>query len=314
MRIIFAGTPDFAVPSLRTLCASGHDIVLVLCQPDRPAGRGRRTQAGPVKRFAAARGLAVRQPVSLRSAAIQTQLVDLGADLMVVAAYGLLLPAAVLTTPRLGCVNVHASLLPRWRGAAPVIRAIAAGDATTGISLMQMDSGLDTGPVLAQRSTEIAPGETGGALHDRLALMGAELLAGELPRILAGEMQPRAQDESQATYAPKVSKSEGLIDWSRPAKELNNKIRALNPWPVAYTYHDQVRIRLLEAEPAPGRARQAPGTVVAADADGIVVACAPGEGLRLLRLQREGGRPLPVGDFLNGHVIEVGARLGPAGT
>lgn len=306
MRLVFAGTPDFAVPSLRALCEAGHAPCTVYTQPDRPAGRGRHVQVSAVKREAVERGLPVRQPHTLRDPDVQSALCDLGADLMVVAAYGLILPRPVLEAPRLGCINVHASLLPRWRGAAPIARAIEAGDSLTGVTLMQMEEGLDTGPMLAQRETRIRPEDNAASLHDRLSVMGAELLLAWLPDIAAGRIVPEPQDPALVTYAAKLERVEAEIDWTRPASSICCKVRAFNPWPVAHSYHDGVRIRVLSADQVAGEA--APGRVMGADAGGITVACGDGA-LRIRRLQRDGGRPLEAGDFLNGYVIKVGDRF-----
>ena len=306
MRLIFAGTPHFAVPSLRALCEAGHVPCAVYTQPDRPAGRGRRMHISPVKTEALERSLPIRQPRTLRGPEVQSALCDLEPDLMVVAAYGLILPRPVLQAPRLGCINVHASLLPRWRGAAPIARAIEAGDSSTGVTLMQMEEGLDTGPMLAKREIRIRPEDNAASLHDRLSVMGAELLVGCLPDIAARRIVPEVQDPTLATYAAKLERAEAEIDWTRPASSIWCKVRALNPWPVACSHHDGVRIRVLAADQVTGRA--SPGSVLAADAGGITVACGEGA-LRIRRLQRDGGRPLDAGDFLNGYVIKTGDRF-----
>ncbi|ROR34252.1 methionyl-tRNA formyltransferase [Inmirania thermothiophila] len=310
LRVIFAGTPAFAVPSLEALLGAGHAVVAVYTQPDRPAGRGRRPRPSPVKEAALAAGLAVRQPRTLRDAAEQAALAALGADLMVVVAYGLLLPPPVLAAPRLGCVNVHASLLPRWRGAAPIQRAILAGDGETGVCLMQMDEGLDTGPVLARAATPIGPEETAGELHDRLAGMGARLLVEALPALARGELAPVPQDEAQATYAEKLAKEEAVLDFARPAEELARRVRAFNPWPVAEArLDDGTRLRVWRARALPGGGGE-PGRVLAAGREGVDVATGRGV-LRILELQRPGGRPLAAGDFVNALPL-AGRRLGPA--
>ncbi len=301
-RLVFAGTPDFAVPGLHA-CIEGGDVVAVYTQPDRPAGRGRRLTASPVKQAAVAAGIPVEQPVSLKSAQAQARLRALAPDLMVVIAYGLILPRKLLAIPRLGCWNVHASLLPRWRGAAPIQRAILAGDTETGVCLMQMDAGLDTGPVLLSASTSIAADDTGGSVHDRLAQMGARVLADGLRRIIDGEvLQATPQPEAGATYAGKLDKAEAMLDFSRPAIELGRKVRAFDPWPVAEADVAGERVRVWGAESrdagtGAGDSRK-PGEIVAAGRHGIDVAC--GEGvLRILKLQRAGGRVIDAADYVN---------------
>ena len=229
LRIIFAGTPDFSVPCLRALRDAGHEVVAVYTQPDRPAGRGRKLSPGPVKEVAAALGLPIHQPPTLRDPEAIATLRDLGADLMVVVAYGLLLPQAVLDVPRLGCLNIHASLLPRWRGAAPIQRALLAGDRETGITIMRLEAGLDTGPMLSRQALPIAPDETGGSLHDRLARLGGGLIVEALDRLEAGTARFEPQDDTAATYARKLAKSEALIDWTQPAEALERQVRAFDP-------------------------------------------------------------------------------------
>jgi methionyl-tRNA formyltransferase len=310
LRVIFAGTPDFSVPALEGLLTSTHEVVAVYTQPDRPAGRGRRLTASPVKQTAEAAGVPVYQPVSLRDDAAVQQLQELAPDLMVVVAYGLILPQRVLDIPPLGCVNIHASILPRWRGAAPIQRAIEAGDASSGVAIMRMEAGLDTGPVFLARETPIGPRETGGQLHDRLAVIGAEALLSALPGIADGSLSPQLQDDGCATYARKIEKSEGLIDWHAPAVEIDRKIRAFNPWPVAYTRHGGDVLRVWESEPLPGTAAGAPGTVFNASRDGIDVVTGNGL-LRLVRLQPPGKRAMSAGDFLNARSLD-GAVLGAA--
>jgi methionyl-tRNA formyltransferase len=302
MRIVFAGTPDFSVPVLQAILESGHRVVGVYTQPDRPAGRGRKLAAGPVKQLALQHNLEVFQPGSLRGADDRELLAGLQPDLMVVVAYGLLLPQAVLDVPRLGCVNLHASLLPRWRGAAPVQRAILAGDSETGVCLMQMEAGLDSGPVLAEVRTPIAADETGGSLHDRLSRLAARLLAEHLDDLDAGRLQQRVQDESQVTYAHKLDKREAAIDWKTDALQIERQVRAFNPWPVAQAkYQDQAlriwRARVIQAPSA------APGTVMAAGRDGIDIACGRGC-LRLLEIQLPGGRRLDAAAFLNARSVD----------
>ena len=308
MRLIFAGTPDFAVPSLRA-AARHNEVVAVYTQPDRPAGRGRALTPSPVKREAIARGIPVLQPENFRSAPAREALRALQPDLMIVVAYGLILPQAVLDIPRFGCWNVHASLLPRWRGAAPIQRAIEAGDTETGVCLMQMEKGLDTGPVLLAQKTPIGPEETGGELHDRLAALGAQVLADGLGLLRAGiRPVPQPQPDAGVTYAHKLEKHEAKLDWSQPARALANKVRAFNPWPIAEAELAGERVRIHGAIALDERVAAAPGTLVRASRDGIDVAC--GEGvLRLRMLQREGGRPVSAADYLNGrpHLAAAGA-------
>ncbi len=307
-RLIFAGTPDFAVPSLQALLDAGYAVEAVYTQPDRPAGRGRQLRASPLKACAAAAGIPVHQPVTLRDATVQAELAALKPDLLVVAAYGLILPPAVLAMPRLGCVNVHASLLPRWRGAAPIHWALLAGDTETGISLMQMDAGLDTGPVLARADYPIPRGITGGELYERLARLGAETLLAILPDLLAGRLTPEPQDEALVTYAPKLDKADLELDWSQPALELERRVLTFNPHPVARTRLGDQTLRVWRARAETELAAAAPGTVLREAGDGIVVATGSGV-LRLTEVQLPGGRPLPVAAFLNARRL-MGQRLG----
>jgi methionyl-tRNA formyltransferase len=308
LRIVFAGTPEFAVPALQALIDAGHPPTAVLTQPDRRAGRGRRLQASPVKQCALEHDLPVLQPRSLREPEILQRLDAFRPDLMIVAAYGLLLPQAVLDLPHHGCWNIHASLLPRWRGAAPIQRCIQAGDSQTGICIMRMEAGLDTGPVYLREAIALEKEETGGSLHDRLAPLGASLLMTSIKALLDGTLpEPEPQDERLATYAGKLEKSEARIDWSLPATDLARQVRAFNPWPVAWCELEGERLRVWSAEPI-GDSRQLglPGEVVAADETGIVI-CAGTGGLRLLEVQRPGGRRMPVADYLRAHSIQVRA-------
>jgi len=310
MNILFAGTPDFSVPSLQALLDSPHNVVAVYTQPDRPAGRGRRMLASPVKQLAKQHNLQVCQPDSLKPSDTQQQLAKWQPDLMVVVAYGLLLPPSVLAIPGLGCVNVHASLLPRWRGAAPIQRAILADDKETGVCLMQMDAGLDTGPVMACSKCEIAADDTGQRLHDKLSLLGARLLSKNLQALEKGELDARPQDESLASYAGKLLKSEAHIDWKTSAADICSKIRAFNSWPVAETRYNGRQLRIWEAYPAPtaGESDTVPGTVLSASSAGIVVACGEGR-VCLNRVQLPGARVINAGDFSNAHALE-GVLLG----
>ncbi|TCO43330.1 methionyl-tRNA formyltransferase [Dokdonella fugitiva] len=299
LRLVFAGTPEFAVPSLRACLASGAEVVAVYTQPDRPAGRGRKLAASPVKQAALAANVPVEQPETLRDAGARARLAAHAPDLVVVVAYGLILPKAVLALPRLGCWNVHASLLPRWRGAAPIQRAILAGDAETGVDLMQMEAGLDTGPVLLEARTPITPEDTGGSLHDRLAELGARTLADGLARVLRGEtLMPIPQRAEGIEYAHKLDKAEARLDWNEPALALARKVRAFDPWPVAEAVIDGERLRIWAAQAVDGAAGGAPGEVVARHRDAIDVATAAGV-LRITELQREGGRRIAVRDWLN---------------
>nr|WP_312250635.1 methionyl-tRNA formyltransferase [Stenotrophomonas geniculata] len=307
MRIVFAGTPEFAVSSLRA-AARHHEVVAVYTQPDRPAGRGRGLAPSPVKLEAVARGIPVYQPESLKDAAAQQQLRDLQPDLMVVVAYGLILPKAVLAIPTHGCWNVHASLLPRWRGAAPIQRAIQAGDAKTGVCLMQMEAGLDTGPVLLHQELPIAATDTGGQLHDKLAELGAQVLSDGLGLLRAG-IKPiaRPQPEQGVIYAHKLDKAEAKLDWAQDAGALARTVRAFNPWPIAEATLAGERVRIHGAVALEADHGQAPGTVLAASRDGIDIACGQGA-LRLRVLQREGGKAITAADYLNARRdLRVGA-------
>ena len=305
-RLLFAGTPDFALASLKRLVESGRTPVAVLTQPDRPAGRGRKLTASPVKRYAQEHGIPVLQPTTLRDDAIVVRLQALEPDLLIVAAYGLILPQAVLDIPTHGCLNVHASALPRWRGAAPIQAAILAGDETTGISLMSMTAGLDCGPVFHIEEVDIGPDETAGELHDRLAELGGNTLVEHLDRIVAGAIRATEQDETQATYAPKIDKQDAAIDWSLPAAEIARRVRAYNPFPGAFFHAGEERIKVWQAAETNGDGE--PGTVLQCNQNGIVVACGDGA-LRLLELQLPGKRRAPVQQFLQQFDLD-GMRLG----
>ena len=294
-RLIFAGTPDFAVPSLQALIDSPHDVCAVYTQPDRPAGRGQRLQASPVKQTALENHIPVYQPQTLKDSDAQKQLAELQADLMIVAAYGLILPQKVLDMPRLGCVNIHASLLPRWRGAAPIQRAIAAGDQETGITLMQMAKGLDTGDMLAIARCPIHDDDTGQTLHDRLATLGAKLLAEHIDQIETLHATP--QDPDAVSYAHKLDKTEAQIDWQQPADVLARQVRAFNPFPVAYTEFNGKRLRIWAAHVSHQPTDLAAGERLAGQ-----LAFATGDGiLHLDRVQKAGGKPIAAADFLNAH-------------
>ena len=303
MKIVFAGTPEFAARALAALYEAGHDIPLVLTQPDRPAGRGMTLQASPVKQLALSRGSEVFQPLTLKDEAAQEKLRLLAPDVMVVAAYGLILPQTVLDIPHHGCLNIHASLLPRWRGAAPIHRAILAGDAESGVCIMQMEAGLDTGPVLLSASTPITAQDTSQTLHDKLAVQGAQLIVSALQRL---PLPAVAQPEAGVTYAAKLDKSEAPLDWCRPAAELDRQIRAFTPFPGTTAVLDGVPLKVWAA--LPRSESGVPGTVLAADKHGILVACGSGS-LLLTELQKAGGKRLPVAQFLAGHGVSAGARF-----
>lgn len=311
MKVIFAGTPEFAATALAALHDAGVEIPLVLTQPDRPAGRGLQLQASPVKQYALAHDMPVAQPVSLRldgkcpeeAAAAHALLKTTEHQVMVVAAYGLILPASVLIIPPLGCINIHASLLPRWRGAAPIHRAIEAGDRETGVTIMQMDEGLDTGPMLMKHIEPISDTDTTGTLHDRLAVLGGQMIVEALKQLSAGKLQATPQPDEGVSYATKISKDEAALDFRLPAEELLRCIRAFNPFPGALTHLHDTPLKLWRArlEASSGR----PGEILAADGNGIVVACGQGA-LRLLELQKPGGKRLEAAQFLQGFPVKIG--------
>jgi methionyl-tRNA formyltransferase len=298
LKIIYAGTPEFAVPALKSLLRSEHRLVAVYSQPDRPAGRGRKMQQSPVKKFALEHGLPVFQPTSFSDASALGDLCALNADLMVVAAYGLLLPPAVLEVPRLGCINIHASLLPRWRGASPIQQAILAGDGNSGVTLMKMDKGLDTGAMIASRSVAIDPSWNAADLHDALAPLGASLLLESLDNIEQTLQQAQVQDESLATYAPRLTKQQAEVDWNKPVEELLREIRAFNPWPVSYTFLGDDNLRLWSARINLDVEPQSPGYVVAHDTDGVYISCGKGV-LQLTELQFAGRNKCSAAQALN---------------
>lgn len=304
MKIIFAGTPEFAAVALAALIAAGHEIALVLTRPDRPAGRGMKPQASAVKALALGRLLPVLQPGTLKSEVIHGVLQRAGAEAMVVAAYGLILPGAVLAIPRRGCINIHASLLPRWRGAAPIQRALLAGDTETGITIVQMDEGLDTGPILLQQRIAIGAADTAQTLHDRLARLGARLIV----RALAENPQPRPQDEARATYAEKVAKREADIDWREPATAIERRVRAFNPYPVVQSRIKNTTVKIWGAQVG-RRAAAAPGAIMEIAPRGVLVACGQ-DGLWLTELQRPGGRRMAAAAFLAGFPLAPGERFG----
>lgn len=298
LNIIFAGTPAFAVSTLQTLLETDHKVIAVYTQPDRPAGRGRKLTASPVKMVAIGENLPVFQPASLRDPAEIEMFNALQADLMVVVAYGLILPPGILQGPRFGCINVHASLLPRWRGAAPIAHAILAGDNETGVSIMQMDAGLDTGPVYKMIRCQINNDDTYQVLHDRLAKLGAEALLMTLQDLQAGRAKPQPQNNANACYAPKLDKHQAIINWSLPAVTITRQVRAFNPWPVAYSLIGETIVRVWQAIAIDAVSDAMPGTILQATADGIDVITGNGV-LRLLQLQLPGGKPLAVADILH---------------
>lgn len=307
MKIIFAGTPSFAAQSLEAILAQNYNVVAVLTQPDRPAGRGMQLTASPVKQLAVQHGITVLQPQTLKSEEVQNQLASFQADVMVVAAYGLILPRAVLQLPRYGCLNIHASLLPKWRGAAPIQRAILAGDNVTGVTIMQMDEGLDTGNMLLKQSCLIDSKDTAETLLEKLTSIGAESIIETLKELPRNNLSATAQDSTQATYAAKLSKSEAAIDWSQSARQLERCVRGYNPFPVANTKIRDTQIKIWQAT-AYGETREKPGTVVEIGREGILVACGTGT-LRLEVLQRPNGKPMPANQFLQGFSLKAGDRF-----
>ena len=314
LKIIFAGTPDFSVAPLQALIDSEHQVVAVYTQPDRPAGRGRKLKLGPVKQLALQHDIPVHQPQSLRDDDAQKIFVEHNADLMVVVAYGLILPIEILQAPRLGCINIHASLLPRWRGAAPIQRAILAGDKESGVTIMQIDVGLDTGDMLLKKYCAIEADDTGSSLHDRLSAMGAQALMEALPMLINNSAHPEPQNDDEACYAEKLNKAEALLDWQQNAEQLRNKINAFNAWPVAQTeinFKDKIQmLRIWQATVISENSVAAPGTVLKCDKQGIDVATGDYV-LRLLKVQLPGGKPMEVHAFVNAHDI-TGSVLGIA--
>jgi len=314
LRLAFAGTPAFAIPALDALASAGFAIAGVFTQADRPAGRGQSLQPGPVKRRALELGIPVLQPVSFKTAEAQQSLQALDVDALVVVAYGLILPPAVLGIPRLGCFNIHASLLPRWRGAAPIQRAILAGDAATGVTIMRMEPGLDTGPMLAARAVPILAEDTAGTLHDRLSVLGGDLMVSVLADLSAGPLPERTQPTDGVSYAAKLEKAEGRIDWREDAASLDRKVRGFNPWPIAETRFRGQQLRIHEAAPATSTAVARdgapvpPGTVLGLDADGIAVACGQGV-LSVKRLQLPGRKTVDARQFANAQPL-AGAQFG----
>jgi methionyl-tRNA formyltransferase len=316
MRLIFMGTPEFAVPSLARLIEDGHEIAAVFTQPDKPAGRGKHLQAPPVKMFALERGIVVHQPAKIKTnEEVRATFERVAPDACIVAAYGKILPQWMLDIPRLGCINVHASLLPKYRGAAPINWAIANGERETGVTIMQMDAGMDTGPMLAKRTIEIGEDETAPQLSARLAVLGADLLSETLPRIERGEIEPVPQDNEDATYAPMLKREDGLIDWQADAKQIANRVRAFQPWPGAYTFFRGARLIIWRAKDVKetGTISDAqetkPATILSADKSGFVIACAHRSALHIVEVQIEGKRRTTARDFLNGARLTVGDRI-----
>jgi len=310
LRIIFAGTPEFAATSLKTILEHKHDVIAVYTQPDRPAGRGKKLLASDVKQEALRHDIPVYQPLNFKAAEDLETLSKLNADLMIVAAYGIILPLEVLQAPTHGCINIHASLLPRWRGAAPIQRAIQAGDTKTGITIMQMDEGLDTGAMILTKETDISAQDTGGSLHDRLAILGGDAIIDYLKLLSNNEVTLTPQDDKQANYAKKLSKQEALINWNNKATNIERSIRAFNPWPVAYLETEGQRVRVFEATIAELSRQASPGTVIRKDKNGIIVACSDGA-INITSLQLAGAKRITADQFVNGGkaLLEEGCVL-----
>lgn len=310
IRTVFMGTPEFALDTLKGLLAAGLPLVGVYTQPDRPSGRGKQLTPPPVKQLATAQGIPVFQPHKLRLPEVVEELRALAPDLIVVVAYGQILPKSVLEIPRYGCINVHASLLPKYRGAAPINQAVIDGETETGVTTMYMDVGLDTGDMLVRRITPIGPLDTAGELHDRLAALGREAMEETIERLCAGTLVREAQDDALSSYAPMLNKEQGRIDWSRPATDLHNQVRGLDPWPGAYTLLAGEPLKLACTRPLDKEPGAAPGTVLASDREGVHIAC--GHGILLVNaLQLPGRKRLPAADFLRGHALPAGTRLDP---
>ncbi|MCA1796421.1 MAG: methionyl-tRNA formyltransferase [Geobacteraceae bacterium] len=307
MRVVFMGTPEFAIPTFEGLIESGVRIVGVFTQPDRPKGRGRKLEASPVKQLAMEHGLPVSQPQKLRDKDAVKQLREMKPELIVVVAYGQILPQEVLDIPKHGCINVHASLLPRHRGASPINKAIMDGDPTTGVTTMCMDAGLDTGDMLVKKSLSIFPNENAGELHDRLARLGRDAMEETLARLCAGTLSPQKQDDSRSSYAPMLKKEDGLIDWSRPAASIHNQVRGLHPWPGAFTHLDGEVLKVADTRVVD--ASGAPGEILKTEDQGVVVACGGGA-LQIRKLQLPGKKMLSAADFLRGVKLQDGQKLG----
>lgn len=314
LKVVYAGTPEFAATALQALLDAGIEVIAVYTQPDRPAGRGQKLTASPVKQLAQAQDLPVYQPLHFKAStpeglAAQAELAALQPDVMVVAAYGLILPQAVLDIPRRGCLNIHASILPRWRGAAPIHRALLAGDAETGITIMQMNAGLDTGDMLRVVRTPILPTDTSGTLHDRLAIMGGDAIVASLQHLADDQAAATVQDEHLVTYAHKLAKAEGQIDWSQPAAQIDRQIRGLQPWPVAFCQHAEQTLRVWSAQLTDGTSEQTAGTITAVGKYGINVVCGDGRLIRLTSLQWAGGKPLNPVQMFQANKIQLGDIL-----